>query len=179
MTQGLLVDPYQGGNLEEKASTLKLIQGAIRLSAHVVDKDETQLAGQLLGRLMSFKAPEIQALLAQSKQKQKPWLRPFTPSLTPPGTPLLRTLTGHSSYVKAVAITPDGKQVVSASDDSTLKVWDLHSGAERFTLRGHSDSVEAVVITPDGKQVVSASSLIHPQSLGFALWSRTIHPQWT
>jgi hypothetical protein len=89
---GIAFDPYQGGNLEEKAETLKLIQGAIRLSAHVVDKDETQLAEQLLGRLMSFNAPEIQALLAQSKQQQKPWLRPLTPSLMPPGTPLLRTL---------------------------------------------------------------------------------------
>ncbi len=152
-----VVKEGQGGELKEKAEILKLIQGAIRLSAHVVDKDETQLAGQLLGRLMSFNAPEIQALLAQSKQKQKPWLRPFTPSLMPPGTPLLRTLSGHSSSVRAVAITPDGKQVVSASWDNTLKVWDLHSGAERFTLTGHSHLVEAVAITPDGKQVVSAS----------------------
>jgi WD40 repeat protein len=141
----------------EKESTLKLIQGAIRLSAHVVDKDETQLAGQLLGRLLSFEAPEIQALLAHSKQKQKPWLRPFTPSLMPPGTPLLRTLSGHSGSVWAVAITPNGQQVVSASGDNTLKVWDLHSGAEQLILTGHSSSVQAVAITPDGQQVVSAS----------------------
>jgi WD40 repeat protein len=147
----------QGGDLKEKADTLKLIQGAIRLSAHVVDKDKTQLAGQLLGRLMSFKAPGILALLAQSKQKQKPWLRPFTPSLMPPGTPLLRTLTGHSRPILAVAITPNGEQVVSASWDNTLKVWDLHSGAEQLTLTAHSSLVLAVAITPNGKHVVSAS----------------------
>jgi WD40 repeat protein len=47
--------------------------------------------------------------------------------------------------------------VVSASLDNTLKVWDLHTGAERLTLSGHSKSVQAVAITPDGKQVVSAS----------------------
>jgi WD40 repeat protein len=47
--------------------------------------------------------------------------------------------------------------VVSASWDKTIKVWDFHSGAERFTLTGHSNSVQAVAITPDGKQVVSAS----------------------
>ncbi len=141
----------------EKAETLKLIQGAIRLSAHLLDKDKTQLAEQLLGRLMSFKAPEILALLAQSKQKQKPWLRPFTSSLTPPGTPLRRTLTGHSSPVLAVAITPNGQQMVSALWDNTLKVWDLESGTEQFTLTGHSHSVRAVTITPNGQQVVSAS----------------------
>ncbi len=148
---------YEEGLGGDRAETLKLIQGAIRLSAHVLDKNETQLAGHLLGRLMSFKAPEIQALLAQSKQKQKPWLRPFTPSLTPPGTPLLRTLTGHTNWVNAVAITPDGKQAISASRDNSLKLWDLTTGTELFSLTGHTDSVNAVAITPDGKQAISAS----------------------
>jgi tetratricopeptide (TPR) repeat protein len=56
-----------------------------------------------------------------------------------------------------VAITPDGKQVVSASSDNTLKLWDLATGSELATLSGHSQSVNAVAITPDGKQAVSAS----------------------
>ncbi len=73
----------------EKVETLKLIQAAIRLSAHVLDKDETQLAGQLWGRLMFFELPEIQAMLDEAKQRKNPWLRPFTPSLMPPGTSLL------------------------------------------------------------------------------------------
>jgi WD40 repeat protein len=47
--------------------------------------------------------------------------------------------------------------VVSASWDNTLKVWDLHSGAEQLTLTAHSSLVLAVAITPDGRQVVSAS----------------------
>jgi WD40 repeat protein len=120
--------------------------------------------------------------IQSGKQKQKPWLRPFTPSLTPPGTPLVRTLTGHSSYVKAVAITPDGQQVVSASFDNTLKVWDLHSGAEQFTLRGHSDSVGAVAITPNGKQVVSASKdntlKVWDLESGTARFTLTGHSNW-
>jgi WD40 repeat protein len=57
-----------------------------------------------------------------------PWPCPLTPSLTPLGGPLLRTLTGHSGIVKAVAVTPDGRRTVLASDDQTLKVWDLESG---------------------------------------------------
>jgi WD40 repeat protein len=67
------------------------------------------------------------------------------------------TLRGHSDSVQAVAITPDGKQVVSASDDITLKSGICTPGAERFTLSGYSRYVMAVAITPDGKQVVSAS----------------------
>ncbi|WP_390465201.1 hypothetical protein [Allocoleopsis franciscana] len=39
----------------------------------------------------------------------------LTLSLTPPGGRLLCTLTGHSNSVNAVAVTPNGKQVISAS----------------------------------------------------------------
>ena len=61
------------------------------------------------------------------------------------------------SDVVAVAVTPDGKRAVSASEDQTLKVWDLASGRELRTLTGHSDSVTAVAVTPDGQRAISAS----------------------
>ncbi|WP_054465324.1 hypothetical protein [Planktothricoides sp. SR001] len=103
---------------ETEQQTLSLIQGALRLSAHILDQDKTQLAGQMLGRLLSFSQPEIVALLKQVKQAQKkPWLRPLSPTLTPPGGALIRTLTGHNDSVYAVAITPDGKIAVSGSYD--------------------------------------------------------------
>jgi WD40 repeat protein len=142
----------------EKAEILRLIQGALRVSAHVLDKDKTQLAGQLLGRLLSFEAPEILALLEQAKQwKAAPWLCPLRPGLTPLMGALLRILTGHNSWVYGVAITPDGQQAVSASFDHTLKVWDLHTGVLLRTLIEHTKLVSAVAITPNGQQAVSAS----------------------
>lgn len=97
------------GSLKDKADTLTLIQGALRLSAHILAKDKTQLAGQLLGRLLSFEVPEIQAMLQQAKPRETPWLRPLTPSLMPPGGALLCTLTGHTDAVQAVAVTPDSR----------------------------------------------------------------------
>ena len=69
----------------------------------------------------------------------------------------LRTLSGHSDVVTAVAVTPDGQLAVSASYDRTLKVWGLGSGRELRTLSGHSDGVTAVAVTPDGRLAVSAS----------------------
>jgi hypothetical protein len=50
----------------------------------------------------------------------------------------LATLEGHSNSVLACAVTPDGRRVVSASADSTLKVWDLDTHACLFTHRGDS-----------------------------------------
>ncbi|MDT9184679.1 MAG: WD40 repeat domain-containing protein, partial [Limnospira sp. PMC 289.06] len=119
----------------EEQETLSLIQGALRLSAHILASDTTQLVGQLWGRLLSFEQPEIVALLAQAQQwQEKPWFRPLTANLTPPGGPLIRTLSGHSRGVNAVAIAPDGKRAVSASRDKTLKLWDLEQGRELATL---------------------------------------------
>ncbi|MDD4652802.1 MAG: WD40 repeat domain-containing protein [Methanothrix sp.] len=69
----------------------------------------------------------------------------------------VRTLVGHQSWVRAVALTGDGRRAVSASDDKTLKVWDLESGKEVRTLEGHQDWVRAVALTGDGRRAVSAS----------------------
>jgi hypothetical protein len=59
--------------------------------------------------------------------------------------------------VSGCAVTPDGKRVVSASLDGTLKVWELESGREMVTLRGHAAVVSDCAVTADGKRVVSAS----------------------
>jgi WD40 repeat protein len=69
----------------------------------------------------------------------------------------LRILTGHGRDIKAVAVTPDGRRAVSASEDWTLKVWELESGRELRTLKGHRSFVTAVAVTPDGQRAVSAS----------------------
>lgn len=55
------------------------------------------------------------------------------------------------------AVTPDGRHVVSGSNDYTLRVWDLATGETKETLQGHTSSVIAVAVTPDGRHVVSGS----------------------
>jgi WD40 repeat protein len=47
---------------------------------------------------------------------------------------LLRTLTGHTSGVRSVAISPDGQMLVSGSNDDTIKIWNLNTGKEVRTL---------------------------------------------
>jgi hypothetical protein len=71
-------------------------------------------------------------------------------------------VTGRSQVsdprVSAVAITPDGKRVVSGSRDNTgdLRLWDLLTGDLCLTLAGHEDDVTAVAVAPDGRHVPSA-----------------------
>jgi WD40 repeat protein len=57
----------------------------------------------------------------------------------------------------AVVFSPDGKLIVCASRDNTVRLWDSATGAACHTLRGHLGWVIAVAFSPDGKLVASAS----------------------
>ena len=63
---------------------------------------------------------------------------------------------GHTDLIYCVAISPDGKRIVSGSADQTVKVWDAATGQEALSLKGHTDGVSSVAFSPDGKRIVSA-----------------------
>ncbi|MGL5132398.1 MAG: protein kinase domain-containing protein [Planktothrix sp.] len=68
-----------------------------------------------------------------------------------------RTIAAHSSWVKALAISPNGATIASGSNDKTIRLWDLKDGNRIRTIEGHTEGVNVVVFSPDGQTLASGS----------------------
>jgi WD40 repeat protein len=80
----------------------------------------------------------------------------------------VRTLTGHSHWVTALAISPNGRTLASGSLDGTIHLWDLPSGTLRATL--FARHVTTLAFSPDGSTLASGSRLISTVA------PKTFHP---
>jgi WD40 repeat protein len=66
-------------------------------------------------------------------------------------------LEGHRGPVTGLAFSPDGRRLVSSSDDKTIKVWDCTTGEHLLNLSGHTGPVTGVAFSPDGKLLASGA----------------------
>ncbi|MFH1198529.1 MAG: WD40 repeat domain-containing protein [bacterium] len=137
---------------------LQIVREAFHLSLNILAEDKTQLASQLIGRLIDIDEPKVKSL----KQKiiniqNKYWIQPLNSALTPAGEAVSRLLQSHEEIIKNIAIDSIGRISITASEDMTLKVWDIRESKELFILKGHQGIVNDVAIDSTGFFAVSAS----------------------
>lgn len=70
----------------------------------------------------------------------------------------VRRFAGHTSWIRTLAVSPDGLRLASASSDGVIHLWDLTSGERLTSCLGHTDQVLSVRFHPDGGRLVSGSA---------------------
>src|SRR5262245_33638282 len=64
---------------------------------------------------------------------------------------------GHEGLLWSASFAPDGRRVVTASEDKTARIWDAGNGDQLAILRGHTEPVRLASFSPDGRQLITVS----------------------
>ena len=138
--------------------TLQLVESALRLSAHVLQREPDQLAGQLSGRL------RLSDLGLVRVKTRKSWLRPLTPSLESAGGALLRSfeaprgVRGNAGDAgqRPWCVTADNRRLVAGCGDGRIRMWDLQSGELLLNLERNWSKIPAIALDPSCSTAVTS-----------------------
>ena len=83
--------------------------------------------------------------------------KPGRPTAAPWPFRLAHVLHGHTSYVTAVAFSPDGSLLATSSGDRTVRLWDTGIGTSPRILSGHREGVSGIAFSPGGSPLASVS----------------------
>ncbi|KAK6972688.1 NACHT domain- and WD repeat-containing protein 1-like isoform x3 [Biomphalaria glabrata] len=158
---------------EPQEIELKLLYESLHLSAKALRCDCRQLASQIVGRLNNIltddnpkspgdvkKYPNLHSLVAAAKQSSLPALVPSISCLSEPGGVLCDQLSGHAEPITAFTMTTDGMQVLTASKDRTMKLWDIRTGRVIKSIEGIGCNVSTLKIAKDNSLAITVEGQV-------------------
>ncbi|KAI0141293.1 putative pre-mRNA splicing protein [Pestalotiopsis sp. NC0098] len=139
----------EGPSAPEEQQTLKLIEGI----AEKTTTPSSQAPGASTALVQRTKQPftsttrsgqqpsnQLSVARAQATHQIRPdWHPPWK---------LMRVISGHLGWVRALAVEPGNQWFASGAGDRTIKIWDLATGNLRLTLTGHISTVRGLAVSP-------------------------------
>jgi WD40 repeat protein len=127
--------------------------GSIRAFAYALEQ-----ASQASMPISSTSKPPV-PLVSEKAPVAPPVLSPSysSASVVSAGTPV-STYRGHTSAIRSLSWSPDGTRIVSASNDQTVHIWDVKTGASYQTYQDRSSALRAIAGSPDGLRLATAGA---------------------
>jgi len=146
------------GITETRAPEQSLSDASRLTSGHVVARADGPIDHLVL-------TPNENRLITESGKTVHLW------NLREPSQPPI-VLAGHTGAIMAMALSDDGKRLITGSVDTTARVWNLEEPRQApIVLKGHKKRVDAVGFSPDGKRAATASD-----DNTVALWNLVAQP---
>ncbi|KAG8793246.1 hypothetical protein FRC12_003383 [Ceratobasidium sp. 428] len=106
---------------------------------------------------LSFWPPKRPISVHYSRSFQNPF--PHTTALAQPHPPIPLAIYSIGSSVRCVAYSPDGTSIAAGSDDTTIHIWDSHTGRRiGAPLEGHHGPISSIAYTRDSEHIASSST---------------------
>lgn len=151
-------EPDDNLTQDHKHKVLQVFLRALEREAHVLKQRPDLFWQQFYNRLQW--EDELKPILSteysvRKKSAAPAWIRLDTPFRESPA--LIRTLSGHTDYVNACDVSPDGRRIASVGADHTLRIWEASSGQQLLVAHPGLGSLNGCTFSSDGSRVLVAS----------------------